>query len=117
MIDDLYAIDIQVHSFCSHDGMASIQAQCERAVEIGLDEIGFSEHKDFDPDDPVVDYFDYDAYMREIDQAHSRFHGVLAIRAGVEIDYQRWFEDRIGDYLAAHPFDFVIGSVHYVDRK
>jgi histidinol-phosphatase (PHP family) len=35
---------------------------------------------------------------------------------GIEVDYQKWFEDRIAAYLASHPFDFVLGSVHYVDR-
>ena len=117
MIDGFYAIDYQVHSVRSHDGRASIHEQCERAVAIGLDEIGFSEHKDFDPADPVVDYFQYDAYMGEIDRARRIFGDVLKIRAGVEIDYQVWFEDKIGGFLSAHPFDFVIGSVHYVDRE
>lgn len=117
MIDGYYAIDYQVHSFRSHDGLASIHDQCLRAVEIGLDEIGFSEHKDFDPADPVVEYFDYEAYMTEIEAARREFAGVLKVRAGVEVDYQRWFEDKIANYLGAHPFDFVIGSVHYVDRK
>ncbi len=116
MIDGNYAIDYQVHSVRSHDGKASILDQCERAVNIGLDEVGFSEHKDFDPADPVVDFFDYEAYMREIEAARQRYGDSLTIRAGVEIDYQDWFEDRIDDYLKAHSFDFVIGSVHYVDR-
>ena len=117
MINGFYAIDCQVHSIRSHDGRASILDQCERAVQIGLDVIGFSEHKDFDPEDPVVDYFDYDAYMREIEQARRRYGDAVKIRAGVEIDYQAWFEDKIGDYLRAYPFDFVIGSVHYVGRE
>lgn len=116
MIDGFYAVDFQVHSFCSHDGKASIRDQCLRAVEIGLEEIGFSEHKDFDPADPVVDYFDYERYRREIEKAREEFSGALMIRMGVEIDYQRWFEDKIAVYLQQHPFDFVIGSVHYVDR-
>jgi histidinol-phosphatase (PHP family) len=117
MIDGLFAIDCQVHSTRSHDGRATIVEQCERAVELGLDEIGFTEHKDFDPADPVVNYFDYDAYVREIEDARQRFDGQLTIRAGVEIDYQSWFEADIAKYLEAHQFDFVIGSVHYVDRQ
>ncbi len=116
MIDGYYAIDYQVHSFRSHDGKASIDDQCARAVQIGLDELGFSEHKDFDPADPEVDYFDYDAYISEIEAARSKWGDRLKIRAGVEIDYQIWFEDKISDYLNSHAFDFVIGSVHYVDR-
>jgi histidinol-phosphatase (PHP family) len=117
MNDGLFAIDYQVHSTRSHDGRATIMEQCERAVELGLDEIGFSEHKDFDPADPVVNYFDYDAYIREIGTARQRFDGQLTIRAGVEIDYQSWFEADIAKYLESHAFDFVIGSVHYVDRQ
>lgn len=116
MIENFFAIDYQVHSFRSHDGRSSIRQQCARAVEVGLDEIGFSEHKDFDPADPVVDYFDYNAYMAEIEAARREWGSSLKIRAGVEIDYQRWFEDKIAAYLDSHPFDFVIGSVHYVDR-
>ena len=116
MIDGCFAIDYQVHSTFSHDGRASIIDQCRRAVELGLDEIGFSEHKDFDPADPVVDYFQYDKYRERIESARSTFAGALAIKMGVEIDYQKWFEIRIADYLSKHEFDFVIGSVHYVDR-
>lgn len=115
MIDGYFAIDYQVHSIRSHDGKATIRQQCQRAVALGLDEIGFSEHKDFDPADPVVDYLDYDRYAAEIARAREEFAGRLAIRMGVEVDYQKWFEERIAAYLAEHPFDFVLGSVHYVD--
>lgn len=116
MIDGYYSVDYQVHSLCSHDGKASLMAMCERAVEVGLDEIGFSEHKDFDPADPLVNYFDYDAYMREVAAARLHFGDSLKILAGIEIDYQIWFEDKIGSYLEVHDFDFVLGSVHYVNR-
>ncbi len=117
MIKNYYAIDYQVHSFRSHDGKASITDQCARAVDIGLDEIGFTEHKDFDPFDPLADYFNYDDYMEEIAAARNRFGERLKVRAGIEIDYQIWFEDKIAEYLDSHPFDFVLGSVHYVHRK
>jgi len=117
MINGYYAIDYQVHSFRSHDGKASIADQCIRAIEIGLDEIGFTEHKDFDPFDPMADYFDYTAYIAEITAAREKFGDRLIIRAGIEIDYQIWFEDKIADYLDSQEFDFVLGSVHYVHRK
>jgi histidinol-phosphatase (PHP family) len=114
MIDGYYAVDYQVHSLRSHDGRATIAEQCERAAALGLDEIGFSEHKDFDPADPGVNYFDYEAYMTEIEAARDRWEGSLIIRAGVEIDYQARFENKIGSFLDNHEFDFVLGSVHYV---
>jgi len=116
MIDGYFAVDFQVHSVRSHDGKSTIDEMCERAVAIGLDEIGFTEHKDFDPADPLVDYFDYKAYMHDIALARLRWGNKLKIRAGIEIDYQIWFEDKIGNYLATHKFDFVMGCVHYVNR-
>jgi histidinol-phosphatase (PHP family) len=112
----MLAADYQTHTYHSHDGLDSIRAFCLRAIELGFDEIGFSEHKDFDPDDPVVDHFVYDRYAEDIARARAEFSGRLTIRMGVEVDYQRWFEDEIATYLNAHPFDYVIGSVHYVDR-
>ena len=117
MIHGYYAIDYQVHSFRSHDGLASLADQCARAVEIGLDEIGFSEHKDFDWNDPLVSYFDYGRYRTEIEAARNEYGERLKIRAGVEIDYQKKFEAEIAEFLAAHPFDFVLTSVHFVDGK
>lgn len=117
MIDGYYAADYQVHSLRSHDGKASIDELCAKAMEIGLDEIGFSEHKDFDPNDPVVNYFDYEKYMEEIQQSRNKWGRELIIRAGVEIDYQRWFQDEIAKYLQSHSFDFALGSVHYVNRE
>ncbi|HLH79734.1 MAG TPA: histidinol-phosphatase HisJ family protein [Chthonomonas sp.] len=115
MIAGYYAVDYQVHSFRSHDGRASIAEHCERAVALGLEEIGFSEHKDFDPCDPVVDYFHYDAYLREVEAARQVWGDRLRIRAGVEIDYQKRFEEAIAAFLETYAFDFVLGSVHYVD--
>ncbi len=88
-----------------------------RATEIGLDEIGFTEHKDFDPEDPVVNHFDYARYSDEIDRARQEFSERLIIRKGIEIDYQKWFEEDIAEYLQSHKFDYVLGSVHYAGRQ
>src|SRR5439155_13921476 len=81
----------------------------------GVEEIGFTEHKDFDPADPAVDFLDYSLYAADVDSAREEFAGRLVIRTGVEVDYQKWFEAEIAAYLAGHSFDFVLGSVHYVD--
>ena len=115
VIEGCYAIDNQVHSLRSHDGRYTIDQICKRAVEVGIDELGFTEHKDFDPNDPVVNYFDYDLYLEEIEVARGRWGDRLLIRAGVEIDYQIWFEDRIAAYLDSHSFDFVMGNVHHIN--
>ena len=117
MIDGYYAIDYQTHSFRSHDGLASLADQCRRAVAIGLDEIGFSEHKDFDPDDPLSSYFDYDRYRAEIEAARTEYGARLKIRAGVEIDYQKKYEAEIADFLVAPSVRFCADQRSFCRRR
>ena len=117
MTSNLATADFHVHSLASHDGGASVLDMCRAGIHAGLTAIGFAEHKDFDPDDPVVDHFHYDRYAEEIDQGRELLGDSIEILMGVEVDYQAWFEEAIRDFLADKRFDFVIGSVHYVGRR
>lgn len=110
-------VDYHVHSNQSCDGKSSISEMCQKAIELGIEEIGFSEHVDFEPEDWGFGYFNYDRYTSEIKNAKESFGKRLAIRKGVEIDYQRCFEDVIREWLQNKRFDFIIGSVHYLDHE
>jgi histidinol-phosphatase (PHP family) len=90
---------------------------CQKAIELGIEEIGFSEHVDFEPKDWGFGYFNYDRYSSEIENAKESFGNKLVIRKGVEIDYQHCFEDDIRDWLQNKKFNFIIGSVHYLDHE
>lgn len=39
----------------------------------------------------------------------------LPVKLGIEVDYFPGTEDEIADVLAPYPWDFVLGSVHFVD--
>jgi histidinol-phosphatase (PHP family) len=95
----------------------SIFEMCQKAVELGLKEIGFSEHVDFEPKDAGYGFFNYDRYLAEIENARRSFKNRLVIRKGVEIDYQRCFESDIKQWLKGKKLDFIIGSVHYLDHE
>ena len=110
-------VDYHVHSTHSSDGRSTIPEMCVKAVELGIGEIGFAEHVDFDPRDRGFGFFNYDGYSSGIESARESFGKRLVIWKGVEIDYQRSFEDEIEDWLLGKRFDFVIGSVHYLDHK
>jgi histidinol-phosphatase (PHP family) len=90
---------------------------CQKAIDLGIDEIGFSEHMEFDPSDEGYGYFSYDHYTRQIKHAQSMYDGQLLIRKGIEIDYQSCFEDDIKQWLRGKHFDYRIGSVHYLDHR
>jgi histidinol-phosphatase (PHP family) len=107
-------VDYHVHSTFSCDGRSSINDFCRKAIELKFREIGFSEHMDFDPSDEGFGFFNYGSYASAIEEARLLFKNELTIRKGVEVDYQKRFEDQIRDRLKGKNFDFIIGSVHYV---
>jgi len=80
----------------------------------GLAEIGFCEHADFDPRDPGYGTLDLDRYYREMAVARATLPAVR-LRQGVEVTYQASHEPRIRTWLAGHPWDYVVVSVHLVD--
>jgi len=87
-----------------------------RALEIGLTEIGFSDHSpmrrdDFDDWRMCADQLD--GYVEKVRKARRDFPQ-LTIRLALEVDYLPGHEDWIRDLAARHPWDYFIGSVHYV---
>ena len=87
-----------------------------RAVAIGLTEIGFSDHSPM-PRDNFDNWRMYagqlDEYVAKVRQAQKDFPN-LTIRLALEVDYLPGCEDWIRGLAARHPWDYFIGSVHYV---
>ncbi len=110
--------DMHIHTRHSPDAPAdaTMEAYAERAVSLGYDGIGFTDHQEFDPADEGFARLDYDGYSREIDDVRKKFKGRLSILKGVEISYQSEFSDEPKKYLRGKDFDFVIGAVHFVNR-
>jgi histidinol-phosphatase (PHP family) len=108
------SVDLHVHSTCSVDGMSSIVEYARRARDQGLAEVGFCEHVDLDPRDPGYDFLNLARYDRGMAMARTAVPGVQ-LRQGVEITYQAGLEGALRAWLADHPWDYVVASVHLVD--
>ncbi len=83
---------------------------------MGLKEIGMSDHNpmirdDFDDWHMRIDQLD--EYVEKVEKAR-RDHPSLTIKLSLETDYLPGHEDWIRDLAARHPWDYLIGSVHYV---
>jgi histidinol-phosphatase (PHP family) len=107
-----------VHSRWS-DGTSDIPALLAAAREAGIDEIGISDHYTLAPDGAVVSWSmpldRLGEYLAEIREAAAALGERPVVRYGVEADYFPGQEEALREVLAAHPLDYVIGSVHYVD--
>ena len=56
---------------------------------------------------------EYPAYIEMVRRCQKAFPQ-LSIKLGLEADYHPGTEDYVRDVIAAYPFDYVIGSVHYL---
>lgn len=87
-----------------------------RAQAIGLKEIGFSDHSPMrqdDFDDWRMRTDQLDLYVEKVRQARAD-HPDLTIRLGLEVDYLPGHESWIQELAQRHPWDYFIGSVHYL---
>jgi len=120
--------DSHVHSQWSYDtfGRASMVAECQRAVELGVPAVAFTEHVDFTdygPGDAIgatgvetgwwdaIRPLDVTGYLASIEECRHRFPS-LRILSGVEAGEPHLFAGSLAAVLAAGSFDRVLGSLH-----
>jgi|ERR1041385_410106 histidinol-phosphatase (PHP family) len=87
-----------------------------QAVRLGFEEIGFSEHNPMprdDWDDWHMLQANLDEYVEKVQKAR-RDHPNLVIKLAMEVDFIPGQEQWIRDLAARHPWDYLIGAVHYV---
>jgi histidinol-phosphatase (PHP family) len=108
------AIDLHLHSTCSADGASSIGDYARQAARLGLRELGFCEHADWDLRDGGCGFLDLARYDREIAAARAAVPGI-GLRQGVEVTYQSIHEAQIRAWLGGHAWDYVVVAVHLVD--
>lgn len=100
------------------DGAADLQGQIEGGLRAGLDELGISDHYVVYPDGRKMDWslpLDWlDGYVEELRKAAAELE-TMKLRLGIEADYLPETIEDLAGRLSRHPFDYVIGSVHFVD--
>ncbi|WP_345636853.1 PHP domain-containing protein [Rugosimonospora acidiphila] len=126
-------VDNHVHSQWSFDtdGQGSMAATCERALELGLPAVAFTEHvewTDWLADDAIaagpltLDWWekirplDVTGYLADIEQCRERYKP-LRVLSGVEAGEPHLFGASIAGLLSTGPFDRVLGSLHALPHK
>ncbi|MBE6553390.1 MAG: histidinol-phosphatase HisJ family protein [Ruminococcaceae bacterium] len=105
--------DFHMHSRVSFDSEGDARRMAETARARGLREICFTDHYDYhDIREETPDLFTLARYAEAYDGL--AVEG-LTVRRGVEYGLTLWNAPELKELLAARRFDFVIGSVHFVD--
>ena len=85
------------------------------ASEHGIDEVGVSEHVyRFTEALEVWDHPYWRGQANDDLGAYCEFVASTRLKLGIEADFVPGAEERIEALLSAHPFDYVVGSVHFL---
>jgi histidinol-phosphatase (PHP family) len=109
--------DYHVHTHFSCDAEASMERMCLAAIRVGVQELGFSDHFDLHPNEPFREYLDLESWWESYEVCKQKFSGELTLRAGVEVGEPHRYPRRVETLINAHPWDFVLGALHWVGDR
>ncbi len=117
-------VDYHTHHYrCGH-AEGRMDEYVEAAITAGLAEIGLSDHSPIyhlgaDPHPlprTAMSQHEFPAYVAEMTAVRERFAGAITVRLGVESDYVLGWDEHYRTLWRQYPLDYVIGSVHWLDR-
>ncbi len=89
------------------DGKNTMEEMLQAAIRLGMPAIGFSDHS---PTPCDMSYCmkpqDIPAYLAEMDRLRQQYADQITLMRGIELDYNTQMD--------VSPFDYVLGSVHYL---
>lgn len=129
--------DYHVHTEFSDDSDYPMEQVVLDAIDLGLDELCFTDHVDYgikrDWDDPAGVLYreggpgepeaiplanvDYPRYEKRFQELKQRYEDKIALKLGLEFGMQTHTIPQYQKLFAKYPFDFIILSVHQVEDK
>ncbi len=107
-------IDLHNHTTRCNHAEGTVDEYVQKAIELGIDIYGFSEHApmNFDPH-YRLQFEEMTAYSTDILQAKEKYKNDIQILLGYEVD---WLQGHMSDKVLHADVDYLIGSVHFIDK-
>ena len=114
-------IDYHTHHVrCGH-AEGHLEEYVKQGIAIGLEQLGLSDHMPLLHVDPATYYTgmalpmdELPRYVEECLSLREKYRDQIDIRIGLEGDYIEGYEEQIGRIVQEYPWDYVIGSVHFL---
>jgi len=107
-------IDIHNHTTRCNHAEGTVDAYILRAIALGIERYGFSEHAAMDFDEGYRLGFDeMVSYENEILAAKEKYQKEIDILLGYEVD---WLPGHMDKRVLGADVDFLIGSVHFINK-
>ncbi len=117
----LPVVDYHVHTArCGH-AVGAMERYVERAIEMGLSEMGFSDHLfmywlpwDRRDAELAMAEWELEYYVEDVERCRDRYGKDITIRLSTEADFIPGHERALETILRRYDWDYVVGSVHFV---
>lgn len=107
-------IDYHLHTNFSADSTYDMEEEILHAIEIGLEEICFCEHVDYEVSNLT---FDYEEYNQMFLNMKEKYKDKIILKKGIEFGIQQHTVKKFQDAYDQNNFDFVILSCHQVNNE
>jgi len=109
-------VDLHNHTTLCNHATGTTQEYIEKAIELGIDIFGFTEHAPMHFDEKYrLQLKDKDFYENDVKYLKEKYQSDIKILLGYEVDYLE------GDYILAEVInskvDYLIGSVHFLKQN
>lgn len=116
--------DFHMHSEFSSDSDTPMEEMIQKAIQLGLKQICFTDHMDFDYpkinraqdsglEVKFLDFlFDADTYVKKLNELKASYAGQIEILTGIELGLQKQIQPKVKKLMEHYDFDFAIGSSH-----
>ncbi|MBI5685104.1 MAG: histidinol-phosphatase [Verrucomicrobia bacterium] len=112
--------DHHVHTTRCQHASGTMEEFVERAVERGLKAIGFADHNPLPRGlgaNVRMKEAELDDYVKCVLDLRRQYEGRIEVLLGLEMDYVEGLEDYLTAQVAGQPWDYIIGSIHYLDAE
>lgn len=110
-----FMIDYHVHSLLCNHAEGPMTAYVEQAITMGLSEICFLDHLSFAPGASrhSMAVEEVPLYFHGIQRLKHLYHGLIDIKAGLEVDFDPAYTFLTERIIETYAFDLIGGSVHF----
>ena len=107
-------IDLHNHTTRCNHAKGTVDEYIQKAISLGIDIYGFSEHAPMDFDEGYrLAFGEMAAYEQDILTAKEKYKNEIEILLGYEVD---WLPGHMDDRVLNASVDYLIGSVHFIDK-
>ena len=105
-------IDLHNHTTRCNHAKGSMESYIQRAIELGINIYGFSEHAPMDFDEYYrLKFHEMEEYTHDVLSLKEKYQNKIEILLGYEVDY---LKGHIDNRVLHSNVDYLIGSIHFL---